>query len=138
MPPLKPWNFIDNNAPLDRRSLKLVRNHAMKGKNLGRVIAARGHRGQQREVQIRPDRLTNRPECSAEGEKRRPLLPKPLHPDPSSETTLPLNPFSGAELAYFTGPVLLTPSIRYLFYECRCHSPSCLSKAANETVSSPL
>lgn len=39
--------FIDNNAPLDRQSQRRVRNHAMKGKNLGKVIPARGHKRQQ-------------------------------------------------------------------------------------------
>lgn len=119
------FRFINNNAPLDRRSQRLVRNHAMKGKNLGRIIPARGHKRQQHEDGIHPDRVTAEPKPSTEREKGRPLLPKVIRPGP--DITLPLNPFSGAELAYFTIPVPLTTSVRYLFYECRRLLCSCSS-----------
>lgn len=115
------FRFIDNNAPLDRRSQKLVRNHAMKGKNLGRIVPARGHRHQQQQGDIHPHCLTTGSKCST-GDKRRPLLPKAVPSDPNPDITLPLNPFSGTELAYFAVPAPLTSSVRYLFYECGCPS----------------
>lgn len=113
--------FIDNNAPLDRRSQKAVRKHAMKGKNSGRIIPARGHRGQQQRERSQPDGLATRPPASTEVGKGRALLPKPIRPDPGSrpDITLPPNPFAGAELAYFPLPVAIAPSDRYLLYECK-------------------
>jgi hypothetical protein len=112
------FRFINNNAPLDRRSQKQVRNHAMKGKNLGRTIPARGHKKQQKQGEIRPDCWGTESKCSTEDDKRRPLLPKTTRRGPSPNMGSPLNPFSGTELAYFMGPVPLTSSVRYLFYEC--------------------
>lgn len=114
--------FINNNAPLDRRSQKLVRNHAMKGKNAGRVIPARGHRGQQqREGGCHPDCSATRLPFSPEVGNGRTLLPNPTYTDPRSrpDITLTPNPFAGAELAYFPLPVTITPSDRYLLHECR-------------------
>lgn len=113
--------FINNNAPLDRRSQKLVRNHAMKGKNAGRVIPARGHRGQQQRDGGHPNCSATRLPLPPGVWRGRALLPKPTCTDPGSrpDVTLAPNPFAGAELAYFPLPETVTPSDRYLLHECR-------------------
>ncbi|RAO67926.1 uncharacterized protein BHQ10_003938 [Talaromyces amestolkiae] len=99
--------FINNNKPLDRRSQKLVRHHAMKGKNTGKTFRLRGHKRQQHKDEIQLDRWTT------EGGKGRPLLPKFAQ----ANSLLPVNPFPGTELTYFTTSITLTPSVRYLFHE---------------------
>jgi hypothetical protein len=110
------FRFIDNNVPLDRHAKKLVRSRAMKGKNLGRVVPARGRRGQQRNEQNHPDFSSTEPKHSSESWKGWPLLlPKPEY----THIVLPPNPFPGSELSYFTSLVPLTPELRRLFYECR-------------------
>ena len=131
--------FINNNAPLDRRSQKLVRHHAMKGKNTGKTIRLRGHKRQQHKGEIQLDRWTTESSCYLEGGKGRPLLPKLAQ----ANSLLPINPFSGTELTYFSTSVPLTPSVRYLFHECTSHLCSCsfsrwtLKVLTMETVSSP-
>lgn len=130
------FRFIDNSVPLDRHAKSLVRKHAMKGKNLGRVIPARGHRGQQRNEGIHLDFLVIEPKHSSEHQTGWPLLPKPEYTHPGAYITLPPNPFPGSELSYFTSLIPLTPTIRHLFYECRCRLLSCsrLKIATNGTI----
>ncbi|KUJ10895.1 uncharacterized protein LY89DRAFT_595551 [Mollisia scopiformis] len=89
----------------------------MKGKNLGRIILVRGYKRQQCKDGVRPDCLRTELKALTEGEhpEGRPLLPKVVRH--SHDIILPVNPFSGAELAYFPISVPLTSSVRYLFYE---------------------
>ncbi|KAJ5808822.1 hypothetical protein N7474_010091 [Penicillium riverlandense] len=47
------FRFIDNSAPLDGQSRRLIRSHAMMGKNLGRIIPARGRKKRQCQEVIR-------------------------------------------------------------------------------------
>ncbi|SPN99119.1 uncharacterized protein DNG_02154 [Cephalotrichum gorgonifer] len=111
--------FINNNAPLDRRSQRIVRHHAMKGKNAGRIIPARGHRGQQKREGSRLDcPAAIRAPVSPELGKGRALLPKPPRTDPEStpDVALVRNPFAGTELDYFPLPTA-APSDRYLIHE---------------------
>jgi hypothetical protein len=113
------FRFINNNEPLDRRSQRLVRSHAMKGKNLGRTLPLKNDKRKQHEDRMHRSQLETQLRCSVKGGKGRPLLPKPMNP--SLNTAPPSNPFSGDELAYFAMPVPPTSSIRYLFYECGWH-----------------
>lgn len=119
------FHFIDNTTPLDRHSQKAIRSHAMKGKNLGKTIPARGHRGRQsgneiRSAQARPKVEEGLPKV----ENDRLLLPKASKPDSGNALTSPKqmvslqNHFPGAELAYFSIPEPLIVSSRYLLHEC--------------------
>lgn len=110
--------FVNNNAPLDRKSQSLVRSHAMKGKNAGRVFRARGHKSRRRrEEGTRPGQgITETTRAITVGGYRA-LLPKATCVD--TDVTLVPNPFAGNELGYFPMPASLTPSIRYLFHECK-------------------
>ncbi|PVI05998.1 hypothetical protein DM02DRAFT_667986 [Periconia macrospinosa] len=118
--------FVDNNTPLDRRSQSLVRSHAMKGKNLGRTIRARGRRGRQRQLDNESgfsQTEVNQEDLSAT-ESGRKLLPKISNPRSSNAlevrrpATSPQNNLQGSEMLYFVTPKQFNASSRYLFYEC--------------------
>ncbi|KAK7420753.1 hypothetical protein QQX98_002557 [Neonectria punicea] len=100
------FRFIDNNTPLDRHSQRAIRSHAMKGKNLGKTIAARGHRWQKSERKAKSEGIPK-----VETQNGRWLLPKT-----DNGNTLLQNHFGGAELSYFMTPNLepFTLSSRYL------------------------
>ncbi|KPM43954.1 hypothetical protein AK830_g2606 [Neonectria ditissima] len=118
--------FIDNNKPLDRHSQKVLRSYAMKGKNLGKSVPARGHKWRQRESETgsgqeraKSDGLTKLSGLT-NAENGRLLLPKTSTPNSCNTSTTmsrPQNWFSGAELFYFTTPEPITPSSRYLIHE---------------------
>ncbi|CAI6261072.1 unnamed protein product [Periconia digitata] len=108
--------FIDNNKPLDRISQKIVRSHAMKGKNVGRTITARGHRGRQRENEGDHTPILQ-PEIFSEIRNGRIILPKvsslKSSPAATERITLLRNPLYQTELL----PEPLTSSSRYLLHE---------------------
>lgn len=119
------FRFIDNTTPLDRHSRKAVRSHAMKGKNLGKTIQARGHKGRQCENEIRSAQARSKLDDGLpKVESGRLLLPKAPRPDSGNAFTSPKqmvslqNHFPGAELAYFSISEPLISSSRYLLHEC--------------------
>ena len=118
------FRFIDNNVPLDQHSQKLIRSHAMKGKNLGKTILARGHKKRQCEKRTYSDQTRAKPECLPKAQNGRLLLPKatksavfPAAASSQQMTLLP-NYFCGEEISYFINPEPFTSSSRYLFHEC--------------------
>ena len=116
------FRFINNDTRLDRNTRRLIRSHAMKGKNLGKVITARGHKNRQRERGIALGQIQAKENNLANAENGRPLGPERFCLVPSvavPESRLPLlNPFCGAELSFFATPVEVTPSLRHLIHEC--------------------
>jgi hypothetical protein len=118
------FRFIDNNTPLDQHSQKLIRSHAMKGKNLGKTLPARGHKRRQRENEICSAQTRAKSEGLPKVQKGRLLLPKASKPDSANASAnpehMPLlrNHFCGAELSYFVTAEPFTSSSRYLFHEC--------------------
>ncbi len=119
------FQFIDNNAPLDRESLRRVRQHAMKGKNAGRVLGGRGHKHSRlRQSTAAAAAADDRPPTQGERPRRpdgqRLLLPKAKQtlPESTGGSGPPASVFSGAEWTYFPTPVTVTPRMRRLFHEC--------------------
>jgi hypothetical protein len=109
------FRFIDNKTRLDRRTQRVIRSHAMKGKNLGKVLPARGHKNRQGEqgIIIHPGRIE---------ENARPLSIEAIGPvsDAAEAHTTQslLNPFCGTEFSFIAFPIEVTPLVRYLFNEC--------------------
>ena len=118
------FRFIDNNTPLDQHSKKLIRSHAMKGKNLGKTIPARGYKRHQCEKKTCSSQVRGKSECLPKVQNGRLLLPKASKLDVCSptasleHTTLLPNYFCGVELSYFINPEPFTSPSRYLFHEC--------------------
>ncbi|KAF7562138.1 hypothetical protein G7046_g1980 [Stylonectria norvegica] len=113
------FQFIDGNAPKDRRSRKTIRSHVMKGKNLGKTIQKRGRKhatlqtGSFRDTQELVEARSNN-ECPQKSGSRNLVFPKISAADEDLE---PSNFFTGFEFSYFAFPVQFTPSMRRLVYQ---------------------
>jgi hypothetical protein len=116
------FRFIDNDTRLDRRTQKLIRSHAMKGKNLGKIIPARGHKNLLCKQNSYAGQVESKSETFAKFDNGNHLGDNISGsvislPNYSNKPSL-LNPFCGAEFSFFAFPIEATPSVRYLLNKC--------------------
>lgn len=142
--------FVNSNATrIDRGSRKLIRSHVMRGRNQGRVIKGRGHRGKEdaeaakaafADLSARAaapvQRNLSPEEETSPTPSRRDLAAAfwdsvEVHSRAQGWPTMPLprNTFANMELDYFMPDRELKPAMKRRIYECGLSSVSCVLDA---------
>lgn len=133
------FRFIDNSAPIDRQSRKLIRSQVMKGKNLGKARPRRRRKTLKEpspwlgpglcndvDTSCPPLEVIHVGENKAENDRDRfseirssqPLSLRVVMSEPATGISTPHSLFAGTEYSYFAFPIRFTPSMRYLVHQC--------------------
>ncbi|KAF5019377.1 hypothetical protein F66182_8627 [Fusarium sp. NRRL 66182] len=120
------FQFVENGSATKPGSRKVIRSHVMKGRNLGRIIQGRGRKHAALQEydffkdihQLKESKGINKygkdDDSIIDRDGNALVFPEFMPVD----IICPLNnPFAGEEYTYFSIPVQLTPSMRYLVYQ---------------------
>jgi hypothetical protein len=118
------FQFINNNGAVSQSARKVIRSHAMRGINLGKIIPARGHKHAQPAINH-----VNETKKKAIKDNNVDHIEKALSPlmefsmqDVMMEMSticISRNPLAGSEYDYFEFPIRFTPSMRFLVHQCK-------------------